>query len=293
MTKYQKQYDQAFRQMNTLHLQSRSSSDFSMDDIMRPNGDLVHKTHLFLGAYPPSVIEKSFEQYKVREYFAKKGIDNVSWHININDPFTHKFILMSEENGIQHKLIELIMQRKNYKLPLEKNKYMNMEFLHIEWLMMQNPYKPFASNRPKLPGQEAPGLGIGEHMLQILFHLARKTNVHGIVNSPNYLHTALFFSRVFHFVDPKVEGFIQNVKYKLLRDYSLYTISWADEFGALQYARSHRPISWRPATQIVPISSQAKRYFNTHDYRQIVRKTRQSLKLTVNMKKLKKKMKVQ
>jgi hypothetical protein len=272
--------------------QFQSSHDFSLTDSdIVSNGVFNHKKHLFLGVYSPAVIEGMFARYKVKEYFEKKGIFNISWHLNMNDPYVHRFVLLSENDGVKHKLIELVLQRKNLKLPLEKGEFINLEFLHVEWLMMQNPYKKFDRNRPPLPGQKAPGLGVGIHMLQILFHLAKKTNTHGLINSPNYLHTAIFFSRAFHFLDPKVEAFMQVIKYQKLPHYNHYTLSWADEYGALQHKRNMRSINWRPSTMIAPISQEAKRYFYSKEYRSQVRKSRQKLKITVNMKKLTKKLK--
>ncbi|RKY53093.1 MAG: hypothetical protein DRP93_07115, partial [Candidatus Neomarinimicrobiota bacterium] len=197
--RYQKKYDQAFRRIATRQFQATRDFTLSESDIVN-NGIFDHKRHLFLGVYSPAVIEGMFERYGVKTYFENKGIPNVTWHINMNDPYVHRFILLSERDGIKHKLIELVLQRKILKLHMDKNRFLNLEFLHVEWLMMQNPYKPFSINKPSLPGQKAPGLGIGLHMLRILFHLAKKTNTHGLINSPNYLHTAIFFSRAFHFL---------------------------------------------------------------------------------------------
>jgi len=265
--------------------------DFSLsDDDIINGGKFVHKNQLFLGVYPVSQIEHMFEKHKVREFFDKKGIHNISWHINMNDPFVHRFILLSENNGIKHKLIELVLQKKILKLPLDKNKDVNLEFLLVEWLMMQNPYKAFSDKRRALPGQKAPGLGIGLHMLEVLHQLAEKTHTHGLINSPNYLHTAIFFSRYFRFLDPKIEAFIQVVKKELIPPFKLFRVSWADEYGALQHKRTSRPVSWRPSTMIYPITPEAKRYFNSRDYRLQVRKAREKLKLQVNMKKLTKKL---
>ena len=288
--RYQKKYDKAFRQMSTQHFGNVRDFALSESDIVN-GGVFNHKKHLFLGVYSTSVIEGMFERYHVREYFEKKGIPNVTWHINMNDPYVHRFVLLSERDGIKHKLIELVLQRKNLKLPLDKKRYINLEFLHVEWLMMQNPYKPFRRDRPPLPGQKAPSLGIGMHMLQILFHLAKRANTHGLINSPNFLHTAIFFSRAFHFLDPKIEGFMQVIKYQKLPHYSHYTLSWADEYGALQHKKNHRAVTWRPSTMVAPITMEARRYFYSRDYRKLVRKTRQKLKIEVNMKKLTKKLK--
>lgn len=287
---HRKKYDMAFRRMATHGFAEPRDFTLSENDIVN-GGNFNHKKHLFLGVYPISVIEGMLKKYRVREYFEEKGIYNLTWHINMNDPFVHRFILLSENNGIKHKLIELVLQIKNLNLPVDKSRYVNLEFLHVEWLMMQNPYKSFADSRPALPGQKNPGLGVGLHMLEILFHLAKKTKTHGLINSPNYLHTALFFSRVFRFMDPKTEAFMQLVKYQLLPHYNYYTLSWADEYGALQYNRSSRAVNWRPATMISPITPEAKRYFYSRDYRVQVRKNRQKLKLQVNMKKLTKKLK--
>ncbi|MBN2781529.1 MAG: hypothetical protein JXR21_06165 [Candidatus Marinimicrobia bacterium] len=288
--RYQKKYDLAFRRMSTNQFQTGRDFSLKESDIVN-NGIFDHKMHLFLGCYSPAVIEAMFERYHVREFFENKGIPNISWHINMDDPYVHRFMMLSEKNGTKHKVIELVMQRKTLKMPLNKERSLNLEFLHIEWLMMQNPYKPFRRDKPPLPGQHAPGLGIGLHMLQILMHLAKKANTHGLINSPNYLHTAIFFSRAFHFYDPKAEAFMQIIKYQKLPQYSHYTLSWADEYGALQHSLNHRPIVWRPSMMVAPISNEAKRYFLSREYRTQVRKTRRKLRISVNLRKLNKKLK--
>jgi hypothetical protein len=78
----------------------------------------------------------------------------------------------------------------------------NPNVLQVEWLLLQNPQQSFSPERPPLPGQVHPGLGIGDRLMEILIIMTRRVRLEGIVNKPHYFHTAFMFSKEFIFTNP-------------------------------------------------------------------------------------------
>jgi len=78
--------------------------------------------------------------------------------------------------------------------------------LVIHWLVLSSPDGTFSVDRPRLPGQEKPGLGLLNPTLALLKSLARELSVDGVLDVPDHFHTALFYSRAFLYLDPEAEG---------------------------------------------------------------------------------------
>jgi hypothetical protein len=139
----------------------------------------------------------------------------------------------------------------------------------IEWLNLQNPLRRFTAQRPRLPGQEHPGLGAVTHVFKMLEIFARDTKAAGIMDVPEHFHAAAIYSRSFRFVDPQREGMLRA----LLRDlgaFALHEIAWGFVCGAVIDETSGGPAVYEPAEQLLPLSDTLKRYFASKQYRERV-----------------------
>jgi hypothetical protein len=79
------------------------------------------------------------------------------------------------------------------------------------WLVLSDPDKDFSVDRPRLPGQQRPGLGLLDEVFYLLRTFARDLSVDGMLDVPEHFHTALFYSRSFRYLDPVVEGRFQAI----------------------------------------------------------------------------------
>jgi hypothetical protein len=79
-------------------------------------------------------------------------------------------------------------------------------FLSIQWLTLQDPAKEFAPERPKLPGQRHPGLGLLQRMLGLLREWTGRFEKDALLYQPEYYHNAVFGRAAFRFVDPVRQG---------------------------------------------------------------------------------------
>lgn len=139
----------------------------------------------------------------------------------------------------------------------------------IEWLNLQNPFCRFTAERPRLPGQEHPGLGAVTYVFKMIEIFARDTKAAGIMDVPEHFHAAVIYSRSFRFVDPRREGRLRA----LLRDLgalAFHELAWGFVCGAVIEENSGEPAVYEPAEQIFPVSDTLERYFASKQYKERV-----------------------
>jgi hypothetical protein len=136
----------------------------------------------------------------------------------------------------------------------------------IEWLCLQNPSAEFHRSRPRLPGQQKPGLGLSMEIAELLVIMAERLEKDGLINIPRYYHTAYGARRVgFLFFDPKTEGIMRALE----RDFagrSLSEASWAVELELVHRAGTPEPFVWTGEEQVLATSERMKDFFASEDY---------------------------
>jgi hypothetical protein len=74
--------------------------------------------------------------------------------------------------GEEHLLIEVV---------LEKRRIAGADALYIHWLSLRNPRARFSEVRPRLPGQDVPGLGLASETVKLLTIMARRLGLAAVV----------------------------------------------------------------------------------------------------------------
>lgn len=153
-------------------------------------------------------------------------------------------------------------------------------FLHLEWLTLQNPLKSFSTERTPIPGQKRPGLNLGKKLLDIFIYLARIARNDGLLAYPAYYHNALLFSRSFHFINPKKEGEIQAIR-KSFPEVSFKDLAWIIHLNCLR--RGNGDIyEWEAEEQVYPLNQTLKDYFDSKKYKEKVKEAERKLKFSID-----------
>lgn len=84
--------------------------------------------------------------------------------------------------------------------------------LFVEWLELRDPRVPFGPDRPRLPGQELPGLGLAEETGYMLVRAAERLGLHGVSFIPAHYHVAWIARGRFVAVDPAARGRIRAIE---------------------------------------------------------------------------------
>lgn len=228
--------------------------------------------NLFLGYFSERGLSIIFEKYKLKKRLNKLGFKNLHMDIDTSDPFKHKIIVKNFEEDNVEILIEFVVRKDILEINMPFRCKFNgckYEVLTVEWLKMQNPRKNFTRQRPKLPGQDFPGLGIGSEALELIIMAAKKLRVHGVVNIPDHYHNAYFYSKIFHYEDPKDEAKLMAI----IRDtkkHHVSNVSWAIERRILIDKNKNKPLEWFIKRQILPLAKEWQKLYRSREYKSYV-----------------------
>jgi hypothetical protein len=144
-------------------------------------------------------------------------------------------------------------------------------FIVLEWLSMSDPKGKFTSRRPQLPGQKAPGLGALGNLFDAMLLIGEEMRRDGFLEVPDHYHNAVFYSKKFRFIDPAREGMMLA----LARDtkmHSLADVSWGLVTGTVMERATGSPVVYTPSEQVFPMSQAMRSYFDSPQYRDLVRR---------------------
>lgn len=152
---------------------------------------------LFLGYYTPEGLEYAFERYGLFTQLRLRGYEAFRVAVD-RDPSGHRLRVFGTAAKTEHLLIECVLERQRLGAS---------EYLYIHWVTLRNPRARFTAQRPRLPGQDAPGLGLAREAGELLARAAERLGLAGLLFRPAWYHMALQAQEMgMHFVVPERQG---------------------------------------------------------------------------------------
>lgn len=141
-----------------------------------------------------------------------------------------------------------------------------IELAVVHWVREEDPTAAFSADRPPLPLQEHPGLGVLRLAFRVIARIAGDLGKDGVASVPKFFHDAAIFlhSRLFLFLDGEEQGrfeaLARDLRHLRLGDASLAAIAGAvrDMHGGV--------VQWVPGYQIFPLSPILTAYFHSPQY---------------------------
>jgi hypothetical protein len=283
------------RRLTTAQLQKTDPERNSIDEADLFNINIGRRGHgFFLGYYSSEGLKLALEKYGLIEILSNKGFKNIIFILDTNDPYVHRLSLYDESQRPENLLIELVLKKQTITIDMPFKTKLNgkrFETLSIEWMCLQNPRAKFTSQRPQLPGQNYPGLGIASKAVELLMITSWRLNLAGLLNSPQQYHNAFLYSRIFYYLDPNDQARLLA----MARDtgkYPLNTVAWAMEHGAIQDEVLGEPAKWITSKQIVPLDRELKKVFNSREYDKYVRQKSKDYRYNLDLDKFEKNKKI-
>ena len=166
--------------------------------------------------------------------------------------------------------MEVKLSERRYSEAGELNDHLGaIDLISIEWLSAQNPNAKFSKDRPKLPGQLYPGLGVLSYCFDLMYKVAEIVKRDGFYDMPEELHGAIMYSKRLKFLDPIKEGMLQALM-RDLKGVPLATISLAEKEGRLINLKDNKAFKYEPKMQIFYVSSRLRKYFKSKWYKKEV-----------------------
>ena len=142
-------------------------------------------------------------------------------------------------------LLELRVRRDRASVP-------DMEALYVEWLLLQDPRAEFGE-RPRLPGQKYPGLGLLREMVALLVVVCEQLGLDGILFVPAHYYMAALGRRHLRFVRTEDAAVFEAMR-AAVADLDLATATRAMEDGRVVDRQSGAAVPWHTPPMIMPVS---------------------------------------
>jgi hypothetical protein len=223
-----------------------------------------------LGRYDAPAVSAFFEEAGIYRALDAKGFGAFEVDIDTPDQGISHTRLFARKRGERHLLLDAciteiglgpeLFQWQGY--PIERT----LDLASLYWLREEDPTADFTIERPPLPLQRHPGLGILRAAFSVVVRMARELGKDGVACMPKFFHDAVIFfhSRLFLFVDGTQQGRFEA----LVRDLRPLPLATASLLLAADGVRDQdeNVVRWQFAPQVFPLSDNLRAYFNSTQY---------------------------
>jgi acetoin utilization deacetylase AcuC-like enzyme len=180
------------------------AGELTSEEIEEELGMRPRRQRVLLGFYTESGMEHALYRFGIFDHLERLGYRQL--RATFDAPGEGERVrILGQSGGVEHLLIEAVLERRRVA---------GTEALYVHWLSLRNPRAFFSDRRPRLPGQDVPGLGLGREIGTMLALMAARLGLGAVVFRPAHFHTAYAARHAFQFVDPDRQGRFEA----LLRD---------------------------------------------------------------------------
>ncbi len=268
MTRYRKEFRKIAKKLTLADIQGGISNNLSLESLVT-GGRVSPGSNFLLGVFSKNGIVKILEVFGFLKFLKDKGLSDIDIEIDTSDPHTHRLYVYSGTPCPKNNICELVLKQGPLHIKegiLHSFPNRNPNLLQIEWLLLQNPKENFTVTRPPLPGQSHPGLGLGDRLTELFIIMTRRLRLEGMINKPNFFHTAFMFTKDFVFTNPNNQAILHAMSRDLLSKHSFYTVAWATYFKCILNTNDKTQFSWKPDYLILPLTKDLIKYFRSNEY---------------------------
>jgi hypothetical protein len=234
----------------------------------------------FLGRFSAADLRAELQQAGLLAGLEAKGYASVSVEISRTED-EHRMLLRatSAAHASLPPLVELRCAEETLlaaSIEPRPDGFDVLSVLSIRWLEMQDPQAHFTPERPRLPGQRHPGLGLTKPLILKIHEWARSWGKDALVNFPEFFHNAAFYSKFYRFASPVRQGRFEA----MLRDLASHSIavaSAAAQQGLVIEEPADRVAHWEPGEMVVGMTAPVTAWLESAAYREAAAAVRDSI----------------
>lgn len=205
-----------------------------------------------LGYYTPHGVELVLESSGIFDRLRDLGYDQPALDFDLSHQGGHMVRIWGGRDR-RDLLSEIRMRRDRQVFP-------GFELLAIEWLLLQNPRAAFTAERPPLPGQRYPGLGMLRDVIALLVQVCHRLHLDGITYTPSHFHLASQSTKYLRFREPS-----DAAHFAAMRD-AVAGLPLAEQArrvdaGEVVDPQTGAPLRWRPMPMVLVVSPRLAQSF--------------------------------
>jgi hypothetical protein len=239
-----------------------------------------------LGVYDAAAVHRFFGEAGVFTALEQRGFADFEIVVDIAGRALPHALLYGSKDGQRYLLIDACVGEAIVRPPYFAARghpiSRPMEMAVVHWIREEDPTRSFSPERPPLPLQRHPGLGVLRRAFRVVVQMASELGKDGVVDTPKFFHDAVIFyrSRFFLFLDATEQGRFEALL-RDLRGLSLGEASLA-LIGHCVRAADGTVAGWEPGYQIFPIAPELTAYLHASEYATRVKAVAEQLRFTVD-----------
>lgn len=259
-------YNRIARRLDTSKLQQDDGDPWVLteEELWQDLVESHHRSRKLLDYYSATGVEYALGRYGVLRKLRTKGFSNLRVEVDPKDP-SHQVVRISgDKGGSTHALAEIVVRLRHLDLPEGLEGGEPLRLLALEWMQLQDPTRDFTLERPALPGQDHPGLGLAYDVQELLIQACHRLGLDGLVSHPSRFHIAILCGPQYRFLDPTVEGRYRALQPRVAH-LALDEASRAIEGGTIAWPDGVA-VTWDAKELVLPISPRLQDYFTSDTY---------------------------
>lgn len=229
-----------------------------------------------LDYYGKQGLELVFERYGIARKLRARGFRDLEIVADPSDR-SHQIVRLFAKKGSDSPrflLVEMVLAQTSMPAPEGMEPHEPLRMLRVEWLLLQDPTESFSLAKPRLPGQQHPGLGLVLETSELFRQAAMRLGLDGVLNRPAHYHTGFLGHGAFYFLDPRVEG-RKVAMMEVLAKSPLAEASTLVDKRALRLVDG-TAVPWDPQDYVLPTSERLQKHFLSDAYRRAVEDAREA-----------------
>lgn len=211
----------------------------------------------FLGYFSRHGVELLLERAGVLPQLRARGFRTLRVDLGTREAPGHTLRVFSED-APGELLVELRADRN-------RSAVSGMEVISVEWLLLQNPREPFSPRRPRLPGQQHPGLGLLRDFMGWLVVVCEAHRLDGVFFVAAHYHVAMQSRRLVRPLQPEDEARLVAMA-RALEGIPLPEATSLVGAGRLVDAATGQPAEWKPVPTVLPVSERLQALVSGPEY---------------------------